>query len=192
MPGVLIVGDKQYHETLRTLFAPGDTPVQCCTSGGEARRALCEGSFSLAVVNAPLPDEYGRELAARAADDGAAAILICPAPMADKLSAGLEREGAGVFVLSRPLSRAQAAFALRMIRASGRRMERLIEQNRRLTRRLEEARILTRAKCELALRCGMTEEEAHRAIEKRAMNARISAREAALEILGQGADAAYP
>lgn len=183
MPDVLIVSDKQYHETLLALFAPGGVSALCCASGGEARRALCEGGFSLIVVNAPLPDEYGRELAALAAEDGTDAVLICPAPMADKLAAGMEREGAGVFVLAKPLSRQQTAFALRMIRAGRRRVQRLIDQNRRLTKRLEESRVLTRAKCALALHYGMTEEEAHREIEKRAMNARVSAREAALEIL---------
>lgn len=183
MPGVLIVSDPQYHEALRGLFAVGASPVQCCCAGGEARRALCEGDVSLVVVNAPLPDEYGRDLAAQAAADGTDAILICPAPMADKLSAGFEREGAGVFVLARPLSRAQAAFALRIIRAGRQRVQRLLEQNRRLKKRIEEMRVLTEAKCALALRCGMTEEEAHRAIEKRAMDARISTRDVALEIL---------
>ena len=182
-PGVLIVSDRQYHDTQRALFVPGGGEAQCCASGGEARRALCEGDFSLIVVNAPLPDEYGRELATTAAEGGADAVLICPAPMADKLAAGLEREGSGVFVLAKPLSRQQAAFALRIIRAGRRRVQKLTEQNRRLSKRLEDSRVLTQAKCALALRYGMTEEEAHRFLEKRAMDGRVSAREAALEII---------
>ena len=40
MAGVLIASDRQYHDTLRTLFAgPGQGAV-CCTSAGEARRAM--------------------------------------------------------------------------------------------------------------------------------------------------------
>ena len=62
-------------------------------------------------------------------------------------------------------------------------VQKLTEQNRRLSKRLEDSRVLTQAKCALALRYGMTEEEAHRFLEKRAMDGRVSAREAALEII---------
>lgn len=102
MPGVLIASDKQYHETLRAFFAAGQ-PAQCCANAGEARRAMCGGSFETLVINAPLPDEFGRELAVQAADAGMDSILLCPGPQADKLAAGLEKYG--VFVLAKPLSR---------------------------------------------------------------------------------------
>ena len=69
MPGILIASDKQYHETLRAFFAAGQ-PAQCCANAGEARRAMCGGSFETLVINAPLPDEFGRELAVQAADNG--------------------------------------------------------------------------------------------------------------------------
>ena len=120
MPGVLIASDRQYHEALRSVFAAGGQPVRCCTSAGEARRALCDGDFSLLVINAPLPDEFGRDLAAQAVHDGMDSILLCAAPQADKVAAGLEKYG--VYVLSKPLSRQQAAFALRVIRTGRQRM----------------------------------------------------------------------
>lgn len=181
VPGVLIASDRQYHEALRAVFAAGGQPVRCCTSAGEARRALCGGDFSLLIVNAPLPDEFGKDLAAQAVHDGMDSILLCAAPQVDKVAAGLEKYG--VYVLSKPLSRQQALFALRVIRTGRQRMRRVMEQNARLTKRLDEARVVSQAKCALARCQGMTEEQAHRAIEKRAMDERISSREAALEIL---------
>ncbi|WP_367924261.1 ANTAR domain-containing response regulator [uncultured Ruthenibacterium sp.] len=181
MPGVLIASDRQHHEALRCVFAANGQPVRCCTSAGEARRALCDGDFSLLIVNAPLPDEFGRDLAAQAVHDGLDSILLCAAPQADKVAAGLEKYG--VYVLPNPLSRQQAMFALRVIRTGRQRMRRILEQNVRLTKRLDEARVVSQAKCVLARCCGMTEEQAHHAIEKRAMDARVSSREAALEIL---------
>lgn len=180
MPGVLIASDKQYHETLRAFFAAGQ-PAQCCANAGEARRAMCDGSFETLVINAPLPDEFGRELAVQAADNGMDSILLCPGPQADKLAAGLEKYG--VFVLAKPLSRQQTAFALRLIQTGRQRLQKLTAQNRRLTKRLDEARIISQAKCALALCRGLSEEQAHRLIEKEAMDSRISSREAALEIM---------
>ena len=180
MAGVLIVSTPDAQETLKSMFAAG-APALCCASAGEARRALLGGDYALLIVNTPLPDEFGRELAIQAVDKGLDAILLCAAPQADKIAAGLEKYG--VLVLPRPLSRQQAAFALRLLRAGRQRMRRILEENQRLTKRLDDARVIGQAKCLLALHAGLTEEEAHRLIEKRAMDARISSREAAQAII---------
>lgn len=180
MAGVWIVGEKQTHEALKSVFAAGG-PAVCCTSAGEARRGFTAGGGSLMVINAPLPDEFGRELAIQAVESGLDVIFLCAAPQADKVAVGLEKYG--VLVLPKPLSRQQAAFAVRLLRAGHQRMQKIIDQNRRLTKRLDEARVICQAKCLLALHAGLTEEEAHRLIEKRAMDARISSREAAQAII---------
>ena len=86
-------------------------------------------------------------------------------------------------MLAKPLSRQQTAFALRLIQTGRQRLQKLTAQNRRLTKRLDEARIISQAKCALALCRGLSEEQAHRLIEKEAMDGRISSREAALEIM---------
>ena len=180
MAGVLIVSDPAAHAALKSVFAAGAAAL-CCASAGEARRALLGGDYALLIVNTPLPDEFGRELAVTAVDKGLDAILLCAAPQADKIAAGLEKYG--VLVLPKPLSRQQAAFAVRLLRAGRQRMQKIADQNRRLTKRLDEARVICQAKCLLALHAGLTEEEAHRLIEKRAMDARISSREAAQAII---------
>lgn len=182
MAGTLIVSDRKYHDTLRALFAAGQpVPAQLCAAAGEARRLLCGAAFELVVINAPLPDEFGRELALQALNGGADVALLCPAANADKLAAGLAKQG--IFVLAKPLARPQVEFALRLIRTSHQRVAALQEQNRKLLKRLDDARLISQAKCALVGRWSMTEAEAHRTIEKRAMDARISSREAALNIL---------
>ena len=50
-------------------------------------------------------------------------------------------------------------------------------------KKLDEMRTLSRAKCALVRYCGMTEAQAHHALEQRAMDARISLRDAALAVL---------
>ena len=96
MAEVLFAGDPQSHAALRTLFLAAGQAAHCCASAGETRRALCRGGFELLVINAPLSDEFGRDLALQAAEGGLDVLLLCPAPQADKLAAGLERHG--VFV----------------------------------------------------------------------------------------------
>lgn len=181
MAGILIVSGRQHHDALKSLFAADGQPVQCCCSAGEARRSLCNGSFDLLVINAPLSDELGRTLALETVGDGLDVVLLCPAPQADQIAAGVERHG--VLALPKPLSRQQVAFALRLLRINRQRMQVLLEKNRRLSKRLDEARVISQAKCVLALYRGFTEEQAHHFIETTAMNARISSREAAQDIL---------
>lgn len=180
MAGVLIVSTPGAQDALKSVFAAG-SPALCCASAGEARRALLGGDYALLVVNAPLPDEFGRELAIQAVDKGLDAILLCAAPQAEKVAAGLEKYG--VLVLPRPLSRQQAAFALRLLRAGRQRMRRILEENQRLTKRLDDARVTGQAKCLLALHEQMTEAEAHRHIEKLAMDARVTRRQIAQSII---------
>ena len=183
MNSVLIVASSENARgTLAELTRLCGLSVQTCAGcGNDARRLLLENDYDLVLINTPLPDEFGRDLAVQAADSGAGVILLCPGPQADRLAAGLEKYG--VFVLGRPLSRQQAAFALRLIRTSQQRVRALMAQNQRLAKRLDEARVISRAKCVLARYADLSEEEAHRLIEKRAMDARITSREAALEIL---------
>ena len=182
MEKLLLVSGPRGRDALTGLLRElGFPPPDIAANSGEARRKLTDGGYSVVLINCPLPDEFGRELAVQAADVGMDAILLCPGSQADKLAAGLEKYG--VFVLAKPLSRQQTAFALRLIRTGRQRLQKLTAQNRRLTKRLDEARIISQAKCALALCRGLSEEQAHRLIEKEAMDGRISSREAALEIM---------
>ena len=91
--------------------------------------------------------------------------------------------GTGYLVLAKPLSRQQAAFALRLVRTGRLRLQKLLEQNRRLTKRLDEAGDQPGKMCAcLILRdAGGRGPPLDR--EKRAMDARVSSREIALDIL---------
>lgn len=156
--------------------------VSPASSGAAARRALNEGDFSLVLVNAPLPDEFGHELAQAAARDTAAGVLLLVKAEQAEQAAGLVEDD-GVFVLAKPLSRTLFSQALRMARAVSARLDGLARENRRLQSRIQDIRLVDRAKCLLIELRGMTEPEAHAYIERRAMDSRKSKRQVAEEIL---------
>lgn len=61
---LLAGGTEKSRELLQTLAAPGSWECcKLCHSGGETRRALGEGEWSLLIINTPLGDESGLELA---------------------------------------------------------------------------------------------------------------------------------
>ena len=151
-------------------------------NGGEARRLLADGDFDFIMINAPLTDEFGHELAASfcAASD-AAAMLFVKTEFADEIAHRLEKDG--VFVLPKPVSRTLFYQAVQFAGAAHSRLLRLRRESVRLQTKLEELRTVGRAKCILMEYDGMSEAEAHRYIEKRAMDTRSTRRVIAEGIL---------
>lgn len=155
------------------------TTVQC---GAEARRLLNQKDFELVIINAPLKDESGEELSIRVTDISLAGVLlIVKAENADDVSAKVEDNG--VVVLPKPFSRGMFFQTLKLMAATRRRMLGLQRENEQLQKKIETIRLVDRAKCVLIQHLNFSEPQAHRYIEKQAMDRRISKREVAEGIL---------
>nr|WP_302656748.1 ANTAR domain-containing protein [uncultured Agathobaculum sp.] len=185
MERILVVSStEKTHAMLAQFLSSCGVQSQLCRAmaGSEARRALVDGEFALVLINTPLPDEFGHELAQLAANDTmAGVILLAKAEIADSVAEKVEDDG--VFVVPKPLSRVLFMQALRMTRAARSRLSGLQSENRRLQKRIEDIRLVDRAKCLLIECCGMSEPEAHSYIEQQAMNRRCPKREVAQKII---------
>lgn len=184
MDNVLVVSssDKGKDFLAEFLVAQDFTKITTVKSGGEARRLLNQNEFELVVINAPLKDESGEELSLMVTDISmAGVILIVKSEIADDVSAKVEDYG--VFVLPKPLSRIMFFQALKLMGASRRRILGLQHENVQLQQKIEDIRLVDRAKCALIQYLNLTEPQAHRYIEKQAMDRRISKKEVAEGIL---------
>ncbi len=151
-------------------------------SGGEARRRLDGQDFTVVVINSPLPDEFGHELGLFAAEKTAAGVLfLAKAQTAAEMAGQLQEFG--VLVLGKPFSAAQFRQAVQMAASCRRRLAPLQAENARLLERIAQLRLVDRAKCALIEHRGLTEAEAHRLIEKTAMDTRRSRGEVAQALL---------
>ena len=151
-------------------------------SGAEARRRMTEAGFELIVVNSPLPDEFGHELCMDAVDKtDAGVVFLVKAAQADQLLGPLSDQG--VLLLSKPFSTAFFMQVMHMAEASNHRLQRARQENARLQEKLVQLRLVSRAKCRLVEHEHMTEADAHRYIEKQAMDTRRDRTEIAQEIL---------
>lgn len=151
-------------------------------TGSGARRLLTVRRFDLIVINAPLSDEFGHELAAAlAGQTEAGVILLVKSDVYEEVSdmAG----AAGVITVAKPLSGALFHQAVRMGLAVSARLSAAEREMARLKQKLEESRLVGRAKCLLIENHGISEAEAHRRIEKRAMDTRSSRQAVAEDIL---------
>ena len=120
MERILVVSstDKSHTMLAQFLVSCGvQSQLYRAKAGSEARRALVDGEFDLVLVNTPLPDEFGHELAQLAAGETTAGvILLAKAEIADSVAEKVEDDG--VFVVPKPLSRVLFMQALRMTRAA--------------------------------------------------------------------------
>ncbi|MCR4888721.1 MAG: ANTAR domain-containing protein [Ruminococcus sp.] len=151
----------------------------------EARRLIKGGaSPDIIIINTPLSDEFGQELAETAAEETSAGIiLICSGDIADELADRLSDYG--VTVLARPVSRETLSRHIRLITANRSRMSGLKKETPEIMNRIEEMRVINRAKTVLMKYLKFTEPQAHRYIEKQAMNNRQTRREVAERVIEQ-------
>ena len=153
-------------------------------SGAAARRLLAGCDFDLVVINSPLSDELGDELAEFVTSATlSGVILIVKNDYSDEIASKVEE--CGVLVLPKPFSRQMFFQQLHLAVASRMRLMGLHRENLKLKRKVNEMKIIDRAKCLLIQHEGMTEEDAHRYIEKYSMNNRMTRGETAHAIAEQ-------
>lgn len=138
----------------------------------EARRITAGDVFTLAMINAPLTDETGLELAIDITrNTTAAVILLVKTELAPMISDAATE--AGVLVVTKPVIPQIFEQTVRVGVASRNRMLLYKSENERLQKKYEELKIVDRAKCLLIEHMRITEDEAHRVLEKEAMNSRL-------------------
>ena len=153
--------------------------VKSCS---EARRASVEESFDLIVINTPLPDEFGSGLAEDiATGSGSGVLLLTKAEHYPELCAALCP--CGVLVMQKPTSAAAISQSVVLLRATRERLRRMEQRAATVEEKMEEIRIVGRAKLLLIEKLKMTEPDAHRYIEKTAMDRCISKRAVAESII---------
>ncbi len=185
---ILIVSSGE--KSARSLASLLDTALfepELVKTGAAARQLVTSRRFDLILINAPLSDEFGHELAsdlARSTSSGV--ILLIRSAVFEEVS---EQVGPlGVLTASKPLSPALFIQTIRVASAVSARFLEWEKENGKLRHKLEEARLVDRAKCLLIERSGLTEESAHRMLEKRAMDSRRTRWEVAEEVIREMGD----
>lgn len=179
---VLLVSSAKGQQALGQLLQAVARPQVFTAAGGaEARRLLLAQDFDTVIINAPLLDENGPDLAVLAVRQCQASVLLLLKAEALGLQPQLEAEG--VLVLPKPLNRAALEQTLTLLRVVNFRQRQLVVENRRLRQKLEDERLIGRAKCQLAVNCQLSEPEAHAWLEKEAMNRRETKREVAEAVI---------
>ncbi len=181
---LMISGSEKGIDALASfLRQSGCGNVVITTDSSQARRLLQQMQFELIVINTPLQEEFGYALACRLSETTTAGIiLICKAELVDEMIRRTMQYG--VCIVPKPLTKPVLLQAVRTGAAFYHRVMTLSHENQKLRAKLDETRYVSNAKLLLMTSDEkMSEEEAHRYIEKQAMDTRRTKKEVAQEII---------
>lgn len=180
---LIVTASGRFTDSIMPLLPMTDYwPVQTASSVAEARRWLADTEFDIVLINTPLPDDFGMHLAIDiCTGSGAGVLLLVKNDHYNEIYSKVVRYG--VITLSKPTNRQMVAQNLRILCATRERIRQMQAKQATVEEKIKEIRLVNRAKWLLIECLNMTEAEAHRYIEKQAMDLRISRREAAENII---------
>lgn len=157
-------------------------PVHAAASISAAKRILKEKAFDFVIINSPLCDDTGTSFAIDLCSSRQIAVLLLVkrdiyTDIHDKVAEY------GVFTLSKPTSKSLLLQALNWMESSRERLRRFEKKSLSIEEKMAEIRLVNRAKWFLISELSMSEPEAHRYIEKQAMDRCIAKRSIAEEII---------
>ena len=180
---LIVTASERFTDSIMPLLPMTNYwPVQTASSVAEARRWLADTEFDIVLINTPLPDDFGMHLAIDiCTGSGAGVLLLVKNDHYNEIYSKVVRYG--VITLSKPTNRQMVAQNLRILCATRERIRQMQAKQATVEEKIKEIRLVNRAKWRLIECLNMTEAEAHRYIEKQAMDLRISRREAAENII---------
>ena len=180
---LIVSAAESFNDAVSALLPESKySPVDFVSSVSAAKRAFSERAFDYVIINSPLPDETGTRFAIDICNSKSTVVLLM---VRSELHAEIYDRVAehGVFTLPKPTSKASIATALSWMASARERLRKSEKKTLSIEEKMEEIRIVNRAKWLLISELKMDEPEAHRYIEKQAMDRCVTRREVAEEIV---------
>ena len=158
------------------------SPINTVTSVSVAKRVLAEKTYDFVIINAPLPDDAGTRFAIDTCTTKQTAVLLL---VKNDIHAGIHDKVAeyGVFTLPKPISKVTMTHALNWLESARERLRQFEKKSISIEDKMAEIRLVNKAKWLLISELHMSEPEAHRYVEKQAMDRCVSRRCIAEEII---------
>ena len=184
MDSVLIVSSCEKTSALfeEMISAERYRCIDKAVSADLARRLCTQREYGLIIINTPLADEFGYSLTTGLLRETSSGVILVTDPDSEQTAVS-ETAGHGAMAFTRPVDRKMFVRIVRFIAASQDRMRSIRRENLMLHKKLDDIKIINRAKAILMQYLSMTEQQAHRYLEKQAMDLRITRVEVAKNLL---------
>lgn len=180
---LVVSSSEKFNENIMPLLSAAKCePVIYADSIATAKRLSLENQFDYVIVNAPLPDEFGAKYAIDiSSGKSTVCLLFVKTEMYSEIRSKVTPHG--VFTLSKPTSPVVITHGLDFLASARERLRNLEKKTLTIEEKMEEIRLVNRAKWLLIEHLKMTEPDAHRYIEKQAMDTCVTRSKIAKEII---------
>lgn len=181
---LLISSSKNFSASIINALAHEPYEISVIDTIQKAKRLVIEKDFDILIINAPVVDDFGIDFAIDEALRDISGILFF-------VNAKYEAEiyyktyQYGILTLVKPTTYGILLQSLRLLSSSQMKKEMLFEKKADLKSRLEDIKIINTAKLLLIEHKQISEDEAHKYIERRAMDLRVSKIRIANEIIDE-------
>lgn len=169
---VVFDSDKTTRRICDMLESSGTAECSPCRSGGEARRAVAQYDINVVICGFRLADGTGEHLY-EDLPEGVSMLMVAPQHQLDMVNEE-------IFRLPAPISRSDLVTSTKMVLQMSRRLGRTIKPRRSGADR----EVIQQAKSLLMERNGLTEDQAHRLLQKKSMDSGVNLVQTARLVLG--------
>ncbi|MCF0131828.1 MAG: ANTAR domain-containing protein [Pseudobutyrivibrio sp.] len=160
----------------------GIIDIVVAENGPLALRRLTEYDFDVCIINGPIQGMTGEQLSIDIAEKNICqVILFIKAELIEEITEKVENYG--VITVSKPINKQMFWSALKLAKVVQTRITMAHKESEKLEQKLEDMKLISRAKILLVEHVGISEQDAHKYIEKTAMDSRQSRGDVAREII---------
>lgn len=163
---LVVTKDNKISSSITQMLIPSLFEITICNDFNEARRKINELRYKIIIVDSG--DGSDSDFAIDIYDTLSTILLLAPSHLFDQIS--YRAEPYGILTLTKPFDAFYFYNIIKIALAVQAKVQRISSQTVKLKEKMEEIRIVNRAKMLLIQNKKMTEQEAHRFIEKEAMD----------------------
>ena len=179
---LIVSQSEKFRAEFGSLLSVEQFQKDCAKNAGQARRSVLEKAYDMVIVNAPLTDEFGTRLCMDISlSPGTVAVILAPSEIYDEIVH--KSAPHGVFVIKKPASQQTVIQSLSLLISARERLRSVEKKAGKAENKLEEIRVVNKVKWYLIDDEDMSENDAHKYIEKAAMDSGITKMQAAQIII---------
>lgn len=180
---LIVSGSENFNSAIISLLPKASFElIATASSVAEAKRKILENDFDFVVINSPVNDDLGLRFAIDCGNlSGTLVLFLIQNELYGEIYMKLSENG--VFTLSKPASKQSMLTALHWLLTAKRKLETAETKSIKMEDKMEEIRLVNKAKWLLISKEDLLEPEAHKYLEKEAMNRCVTKKEIAKEII---------
>ena len=179
---LIVSRSEKFIKEIGSLLSMDQFESDSACGAAAARRKLLERSYDFVIINAPLRDEFGSRLSMDVSTSpGTIAVLFAMSDVYEEIVHKTAPHG--VFIIRKPASSSVISQSLSLLISARERLRAVEKKAGKAESKLDEIRVVNKAKWLLIDNEDMSENDAHKTIEKAAMDAGITKKQAAQMII---------